>query len=154
MDNRTPVQRSQTMSRIKSRDTLPEIEVRQLLFREGYRYRKNVSGLPGRPDIAFLGRRKAVFVNGCFWHMHKGCGNSKMPATRQTYWRNKLRNNVERDRRNYAELKALGWNIAIVWECELDNLVVLKRRLTKFLGAPSMQKADQAHKPLRQSRKN
>ncbi|MCG3168172.1 MAG: hypothetical protein POELPBGB_03972 [Bacteroidia bacterium] len=142
------------MSRIKSRDTSPEIEVRHLLFLEGYRYRKNVSNLPGSPDIAFLGRRKAVFVNGCFWHMHKGCANSKIPATRQIYWKAKLTNNVARDRRNYAELKALGWEIAIVWECELANLVMLKRRLIKFLGAPSNQKARLVQKSLRQSRKD
>lgn len=117
-DTHTPEIRSFNMSRIKSKDTKPEILVRQYLFAHGFRYRKNVNCLPGCPDIVLTKYKTVIFVHGCFWHMHN-CGRFRWPTTNREYWERKIINNVERDRRSKEQLIDLGWRVICVWECEL-----------------------------------
>ena len=130
-----PEVRRRTMAAIKGRDTKPELAVRSLLHRLGYRYRVHAAGLPGRPDIIFPGRHKAIFVHGCFWHGHEGCGLNRAPKSRRHYWDPKLQSNKDRDARVRASLEALGWQSAIVWECETANSDRLAAVLVGFLGA-------------------
>ena len=134
MDVHTSSQRSYNMSQIKSKNTKPEETIRKILWREGYRYRKNYSKLPGKPDIVFLGEKKCIFVNGCFWHHHH-CKYFVWPKTREEFWRKKINDTVERDQRNYQDLKKLGWDILIIWECEikLASSDELLTRITSFL---------------------
>lgn len=125
--------RSENMRRIKSRDTSPELAVRKLLYSLGYRYRLNRKDLPGKPDIVFAKRRKAIFVHGCFWHAH-ACRLSHSPRTNTAYWSPKLARNVERDSANQAALELLGWQTLILWECEIrEQKPAVKLALTEFL---------------------
>ena len=108
----------------RSQDTKPEIALRQALWRAGLRgYRKNVRRLPGTPDVAYIGRKVAVFVHGCFWHRHEGCRYTTTPRTNEDFWQQKFQGNVARDRRHAEMLRALGWRVAIVWECALKHSV-------------------------------
>lgn len=116
----TPEQRSYNMSRIRSGDTKPELLVRKWLWSHGYRYRLHVNGLPGKPDIVFQRKKKAVFVNGCFWHGH-ACRYSRTPKTNTEFWEKKIAANVERDNIVFRQLSKLGWTVFVVWECELRN---------------------------------
>ena len=108
------------MSQIKSKNTKPEELVRKYLFNHGFRYRKNVKGLPGCPDIVLPKYKTVIFVNGCFWHMHN-CGRFKTPSSNKDYWIPKLQRNVERDKENKEKLSKMKWNIITVWECELKR---------------------------------
>ncbi|MBQ7974845.1 MAG: DNA mismatch endonuclease Vsr [Clostridia bacterium] len=121
MDNHTKEVRSYNMSRIKSIISKPEELVRKYLFSQGLRYRKNVKTLPGKPDIVLSKYKTIVFVNGCFWHGHKGCRYFVMPKSNTEYWNKKIDNNIKRDELVYQQLSELGWNILIVWECELKK---------------------------------
>lgn len=114
----TPEQRRLNMSRIRGKDSKPEMLVRRGLHARGLRYRLHDRSLPGRPDLAFPKHHTVVFVHGCFWHAH-GCALSKLPSTRQNFWREKLEANVERDRKAIDALQVAGWRILIVWECAL-----------------------------------
>ena len=128
--------RSYIMSRIRGKDTKPEILVRKYLFARGLRFRKNDKRYPGRPDVVLPKYKTAVFVHGCFWHLHEGCKYAKMPKSNVEYWEEKLYRNRERDARNQAELKAMGWTVLTVWECELkkdkceETLEILYDRIT------------------------
>jgi len=136
MDVHSPNQRSYNMSRVKDKNTRPEILVRKLLWSNGYRnYRLHYKDLPGKPDIVFLGRRKAIFINGCFWHKHE-CRYFKWPDTNSEFWKRKIRGNVERDGRRYALLIDRGWDYFIVWECETKekNYDALWSRIHNFLN--------------------
>ena len=113
-------QRSHIMSRVRSRDTAPELQVRRTVWAAGYRYRLHVRNLPGAPDLTFPRYRLAVFVHGCFWHQH-GCRRSKRPSSNRDYWNRKLDSNIDRDARNLAELEAMDWTAATVWECSLAS---------------------------------
>lgn len=124
----TPEQRRFNMSRIRGGNTKPEMLLRSALHARGLRYRLHRRDLPGCPDIVFVKARIAVFVHGCFWHEH-GCAYSKLPATRTAFWKTKLRRNKERDQRNLAALKAMGWRVVVVWEC------ALRGRRRAFAGA-------------------
>lgn len=124
------------MSRVGSKDTGPEILLRRVLTQLGYRYRLHVRDFPGKPDIVFRNRRKAIFVHGCFWHQHVGCPKARVPASRQDYWLPKLARNRDRDIKILAEFAALGWSVAIVWQCETKEHTALAERLIKFLGPP------------------
>lgn len=121
------------MSRIRGKDTTPELAVRSLAHRLGYRFRLHGRGLPGKPDLVFAGRRKIVFVHGCFWHGHR-CKRDKMPKSRIAYWAEKIAANRARDARHIRALRAAGWKCAIVWECETKDAVRLGERLSRFLG--------------------
>ncbi|RIX47568.1 MAG: DNA mismatch endonuclease Vsr [Rhodocyclales bacterium GT-UBC] len=117
--------RSRMMSGIRDRDTKPEMLVRKALFKAGFRFRLHRRDLPGVPDIVLPGRRVVVFVHGCFWHMHAGCLNSRIPATRSEFWREKLSRNAERDRATRESLVAAGWRVLTVWECATRDPRVL-----------------------------
>lgn len=118
-DKLTPEQRHRCMSRIRSKSTKPEVKVRRELFSRGFRFRLNVKSLPGSPDIVLPKYRTAIFINGCFWHGHKGCKYYVLPKTNVEFWENKIIRNRERDTVDYARLEALQWNVIVVWECEL-----------------------------------
>lgn len=116
-DRLTPSQRHLCMSHIHSRDTKPELLVRRWLWSHGYRYRLNVKGVPGKPDIVMRPYHTAIFVNGCFWHGHEGC--CKIPQSNRDFWVNKIRRNQERDQQNYQILQENGWHVIVIWECQL-----------------------------------
>ena len=118
-DVHSPRQRSFNMSRIRGKDTKPEKLLRSLLHRAGFRFRKNVSGLPGKPDIALPRHRAVVLVHGCYWHRHAGCRFATTPASNQDFWAEKFAATVDRDRRAEVALQALGWRVFTVWECDL-----------------------------------
>ncbi|MGD0820867.1 MAG: very short patch repair endonuclease [Desulfomonilia bacterium] len=114
--------RSWVMSRIRGKGTSPEMKVRSLTHRLGYRFRLHRKDLPGKPDLVFPSRKKVIFVNGCFWHGHDCPRGKRTPKANAGYWIDKIRKNIERDAKNQAELQSLGWNVLVVWECELKNL--------------------------------
>ena len=120
-DVHTPEIRSYNMSRIRGKDTKPEEKVRKHLFSQGFRYRKNEKKLPGKPDIVLPKYKTCVFVNGCFWHKHEGCKDFVWPKSNEEYWKTKIKGNVERDLRHQQELRSLGWNVIVIWECELKR---------------------------------
>lgn len=115
----TESQRHECMSHIRSKDTVPEMVLRRELFRRGFRFRKNVRSLPGTPDIVLPMYRTCIFVNGCFWHGHKGCRYYNVPKTNADFWKNKVKHNIERDALTRQTLEALSWGVVTVWECEL-----------------------------------
>lgn len=121
VDSVAPALRSEIMSRIRSKDTRPEMIVRRLLHKEGFRYRLHVAELPGKPDLVFVRQKKVIFIHGCFWHMHECRGQARVPKTNVEFWAAKLRKNKERDDKNLRELRQLGWSYLIIWECELRN---------------------------------
>lgn len=121
-DNHSKEVRSRNMSRIRSTDNKPEEIVRKFLFSQGFRYRKNDKKLPGKPDIVLPKYRTVIFVNGCFWHKHD-CPRFVWPSSNQDYWRPKILGNVERDKKNVGQLRSQGWNVIVVWECELKKAV-------------------------------
>ena len=129
MDRLSKQHRSWNMSRIRSSDTKPEVAVRSLLHCLGYGFRLHAKNLIGHPDILLPKYRSAIFVNGCFWHRHKGCRFTYRPKTRTAFWKQKFKDNVERDRKTHAALKRLGWCVIVVWECELRDMATLATRL-------------------------
>jgi len=132
-DRITPEARSANMSRIRGKDTKPELAVRRMLHAMGYRFRLHRRDLPGTPDIVLPGRRKAIFVHGCFWHGHAGCRLAAKPATRPEFWADKIAKNQARDRRAVAKLRRLGWSVGTIWECGLRDPERLAARLHRFL---------------------
>ena len=131
-DQITKEHRSWNMSRIRDRDTKPEILVRSLLHRMGYRFRLHRTDLPGRPDIVLPKHKTVVFVHGCFWHRHRNCRLAYTPKTRTEFWDTKFTRNVERDLEVRRELRKLGWNVIVVWECELAKSGTLHTRLSRI----------------------
>lgn len=113
--------RSWNMSRIRGQNTRPELRLRSLLHRAGFRFSLHAKNLPGRPDIVLTRYRTVIFVHGCFWHRHRGCRNATSPTTRREFWQEKFKQNVARDERNRTELYAAGWHVITVWECELKQ---------------------------------
>ena len=122
------------MASVGTKDTGPEVRVRRLIHRMGYRFRLHDRRLPGRPDLAFAGRKQVIFVHGCFWHGH-GCAKGRLPKSRLRYWAPKIEANRRRDGRNVRELRAAGWRAMVVWQCELKKEAQLVRRLVRFLDA-------------------
>ena len=122
------------MSQVHSKNTKPEILVRRIIFNEGYRYRLHNKNLPGKPDIVFKRLKKVIFINGCFWHHHKNCKYAGIPKSKKKFWIDKFDKNMERDKKNQKELKKLGWQYLIIWQCELKNLTKLSLKIFKFLG--------------------
>jgi DNA mismatch endonuclease, patch repair protein len=130
----TPEQRSRTMRAVKGCDTQPERAVRRLIHGMGFRYRLHRADLPGKPDIVLPSRRKAIFVHGCFWHGHECRRGNRMPKNNREYWSRKIGRNRERDRATQAALAETGWQVAVIWECEIRERAVLVERLTRFLN--------------------
>jgi DNA mismatch endonuclease, patch repair protein len=125
--------RSENMRAIRSRDTLPELAVRSLVHRLGYRFRLHRKDLPGKPDLVFPARRKVIFVHGCFWHAH-ACKSGLIPKSNREFWVPKLRLNKVRDKKNQKKLTQQGWDSLTVWQCELKNSNAVSRRVKRFLG--------------------
>jgi DNA mismatch endonuclease (patch repair protein) len=121
------------MAAIHSKDTKPEKTVRRIVHALGYRYRLHDPKLPGCPDLVFASRNKVIFVNGCFWHRHKGCKKASTPKTRTAFWETKFSSNIARDRRTRRELNQIGWSALTVWQCELKDLAKLTERIHEFL---------------------
>jgi DNA mismatch endonuclease (patch repair protein) len=132
-DTLTVEERSERMSRIRGKDTAPELKLRRLVWAMGYRYRLHGKKLPGRPDLVFAGRRSVIFLHGCFWHGHD-CGTYKRPRPDQTFWIDKLASNVRRDRSVEERLIADGWRVLTVWECELRDEPKVEEAIKAFLG--------------------
>lgn len=133
-DGLSSVRRSENMRRIRSQNTKPEMQVRRFVHSAGYRFRLHDSRLPGKPDLVFPRLRKVVLIHGCFWHLHKGCREGRIPSSRQEYWEPKLLQNVARDKRNASELRRLGWMVLVVWECQLENPERIQEKVLRFLG--------------------
>ena len=131
-DNLTPAQRSETMRRVKSTNTTPELVVRRLIHGMGFRYGLHSKGLPGHPDLVLRRLCAVIFVHGCFWHRHE-CEAATLPATNREYWAGKQQRNCDRDRRNIRTLRRSGWSVLVIWECQTRNLPRLERRLRRFL---------------------
>jgi DNA mismatch endonuclease, patch repair protein len=134
VDTLTPERRSGNMRQIRSKNTAPEVLLRRMLHREGYRFRLHRPDLPGKPDLVFPARRKVIFVHGCFWHQHPGCREGRVPGSRRDYWEPKLARNQQRDMATQAALKEQGWQYLIVWECEVKNSNKVLEALLSFLG--------------------
>ncbi len=134
MDVHSPKQRSFNMSRIKGRDTRPEMLIRKWLWASGYRYRLHKKDLPGKPDIVFPGRKKLIFIHGCFWHRHE-CNYFQWPETNRDFWKQKIGETVKRDQRNYEKLTSSGWDCMTIWECEItgNENNKLREKVKKFL---------------------
>ena len=133
-DKLDAARRSSNMSAIRSTHTGPEKTVRRLVYALGHRYRLHGKHLPGKPDLVFGPRRKAIFVHGCFWHQHQGCADGRLPQSNSGYWHPKLTRNVARDAEHLAALRAAGWKTLIVWECETKDVRRLAARIKRFLG--------------------
>jgi DNA mismatch endonuclease, patch repair protein len=131
-DRLSPERRSRLMQAVKIENTAPELAIRSLLHALGYRFRLHRRDLPGTPDIVLPGRRSAIFVHGCYWHAH-GCRIGRLPKSRLDYWQPKLEANKARDSRKVAELQAIGWQVLVVWQCELRDPEALTERLGRFL---------------------
>jgi DNA mismatch endonuclease (patch repair protein) len=129
--------RSDIMSRISGKETKPEVLVRKFLFANGFRYRKNVKSLPGKPDVVLPKYRTVIFINGCFWHGHD-CRRGTLPTTNVDFWKTKVYENIERDKRNIAELKLQGWNIIVIWQCEIRSKKLRDERLSALIAEISM----------------
>ncbi|MDG5750476.1 DNA mismatch endonuclease Vsr [Qipengyuania sp. XHP0211] len=135
VDSLNPLERSARMARVRGKDTKPELRVRRLVHRMGYRYRLHRRSLPGSPDLVFGPRRKVIFVHGCFWHRHEApsCKLARIPKSRVEFWVAKLEGNRERDERNIAKLRKLGWDVLVIWECETRDESAMGLRVQTFL---------------------
>lgn len=127
------VERSRIMRAVKSSDTQPELKVRRTVFGMGYRYRLHRKDLPGKPDIVFVARQKVIFVHGCFWHGHNCSRGARVPKRNKSYWTYKIGRNKQRDKSSQLRLKKAGWDYLVLWECELKDDLLLRRRLKSFL---------------------
>ena len=136
VDKLTPEERSKNMGKIRSKDTSPEMIVRRLAHRLGYRFRLHRKDLPGKPDLIFPSRKKIIFVHGCFWHQHNArkCKIVRTPKSKKDYWIPKLQRNVERDIQHKNNLKNMGWTTLVIWECETKNPEKLAAKIIKYLS--------------------
>ena len=132
-DHLTKKKRSWNMSRIKSKDTKPELIVRSLLHHLGYRFRLHSKKLPGKPDIVLAKHKTAIFVHGCFWHRHEGCSRATIPKSNQEYWIAKFERNVQRFNEVSKQIQVLGWNVVVVWECEVKDIETLTKKVCNLL---------------------
>lgn len=133
MDTLSPEERSERMSRVRSRNTSPEMLTLHLARKLGYRFQLHSKNLPGRPDLVFVGRRKVIFVHGCFWHRHNRCALARLPKSNQDFWASKFDQNRRRDASNRAALTRLGWTSLVIWECELRDPVKVMLKMLMFM---------------------
>ncbi|MFU8947537.1 very short patch repair endonuclease [Mycetocola zhadangensis] len=133
MDNLTPLQRHKTMSRVRQKDTKPELKVRQALHKRGYRYRLHDRDLPGKPDVVFSRKRKVIFINGCFWHLHECPRGLSRPKTNVDFWQAKRTATRDRDQASIAKLQEAGWACLTIWECELRDFADVEALTIDFL---------------------
>ncbi|MFC1677999.1 very short patch repair endonuclease, partial [Planctomycetota bacterium] len=133
VDHLSKEKRSWNMSRIRSKDTKPEIIVRSMLHKMGYRFRLHRKDLPGKPDITLPKYKTVIFVHGCFWHGHKGCKRSNVPKTNQDYWILKIQKNIQRDKYQRKQLKRLGWHVLILWECQIEKTRIIEKKIKNLL---------------------
>lgn len=136
-DTLSPEERSARMALVRNKDTKPEMVARRLVHGMGYRYRLHAKGLPGRPDIVFRKKRKAIFVHGCFWHRHRNCKLARLPKSKLDFWKPKLEGNRSRDLDNQARLRQMGWEVLVIWECETKDVTDLKKKIRLFLEEDS-----------------
>jgi DNA mismatch endonuclease (patch repair protein) len=141
-DNRSPEVRSWNMSQVKSQDTSIEIKVRSYLFRNGFRFRKNVKKLPGKPDIVLPKYRTIIFIHGCFWHRHAGCKDATTPKTRTEFWQQKFDRNVANDRLHIKQLEKMGWHVIVLWECQINKDIETTMENTITLLRGYLEEAD------------
>lgn len=137
MKKSKPMTRSENMARVKSKNTKPEVYLRKLLWHRGFRYRLNYKSLPGSPDIYIPKYKAAIFVNGCFWHMHENCRYASIPRNNHDFWKNKLEGNVQRDKQNYIKLESMGINVIVVWGCEIKQMMkdkMIEKEKTDYLA--------------------
>ena len=140
-DIMSPERRSWNMSRIRAKDTSIEIKVRKWLFQKGYRYRKNVKSLPGKPDILLNSYKTVIFVHGCFWHHHPGCKYAYNPKSRVDFWNSKFEKNKNNDLIHKKDLELLGYNVLVLWECDIkEHFEETMRHVAESLGAPKLKK--------------
>jgi DNA mismatch endonuclease, patch repair protein len=135
VDSLSPQERSEIMSRVRSKNSRPELFVRKLVYSLGYRYRLHQRQLAGCPDLVFARSRKVIFVHGCFWHRHARCALARMPKSRIDFWQPKLEANKERDKRNRRTLSRGGWRVLTIWECQLKDFERLRNAVRRFLDA-------------------
>ncbi|WP_426991856.1 very short patch repair endonuclease [Methylomonas sp. CM2] len=121
------------MSRVRNKDSIPEMKLRRMIHKMGYRYRLHVSGLPGTPDLVFPRRRAVIFMHGCFWHRHLDCRLARLPKSKLDFWIGKLEANRQRDQSNQQRLLQLGWRVMVVWECEMADIETVSSRVKEFL---------------------
>ena len=140
--NRSPEVRSWNMSQVKSQDTSIEIKVRSYLFRNGFRFRKNVKKLPGKPDIVLPKYRTIIFIHGCFWHRHAGCKDATTPKTRTEFWQQKFDRNVANDRLHIKQLEKMGWHVIVLWECQINKDIETTMENTITLLRGYLEEAD------------
>lgn len=129
----TKEKRSKIMAGITGKETKPEVLVRKFLFSKGFRYRKNVNKLPGKPDIVLAKFRTVIFVHGCFWHGHHQCKKATLPKTNNAFWNTKITKNKERDEKNYLQLKEMNWRVIVIWQCELRNQEISRPTLDNLV---------------------
>jgi len=121
------------MSRIRCKDTKPEIIIRSLLHRMGFRFRLHRKDLPGKPDIVLPKYKTVIFVHGCFWHGHKGCKRGNIPKSNRGYWITKIQNNIKRDKKHQKELRKIGWKVLVIWECQIERNACIEEKIKKAL---------------------
>jgi DNA mismatch endonuclease (patch repair protein) len=143
MDTLSPKERSRVMSLVRGKNTKPELAVRRLIHRLGYRYRLHRRDLPGSPDLVFSSRRAVIFVSGCYWHRHNCPNGRRLPKTRTSWWRGKLESNRCRDISQQRKLRRAGWRVMVVWECQIrvERLPALQNRIVRFLDMNNTSKA-------------
>lgn len=124
--------RSYNMSCVRNKGTKPEIQIRKVLFANGFRYRLNDKKLPGKPDIVLPKYKTVIFVNGCFWHGHENCKKNKLPATNTTWWKEKIEGNIKNDIKNHTLLREAGYKVIVIWECEIKNKLILDRVINEI----------------------
>jgi len=130
----TKKKRSDVMSKVRAKNTKPELLVWQFLFSKGFRYRLHQNALPGKPDIILKKYKTVIFVNGCFWHGHKNCRKSNLPVSNFSFWKEKIQTTIDRDKQTIRSLKKLGWSVIIIWECDIKNKMAISRTMKKLLN--------------------